>query len=586
MQYTEYNKNGKLNTHVLFPRPHTTYADIMAQKKQEVPMNNNIMYKDGVPITATVVPKDTNIHTHFKDFTVPETKTDRHAIARPEDTKRSYSVYEQPDMSIERRELISTTRNDLQLPDTMQHVSKYPETGGYHDTGDHPEVRFNSERASAFPVPMSSVTGTGVHRGGRELNVRLNSNRGSTQRSMAEHRHEDTYYDRPQNIQGGTRSAYTLNDSVKVTGRSNLDSPAVQAARRDDTMQSYGQSTAIEEGERIPFNMETHDNQLKPANPRIQQVPENVQRGNVFDSVYARTDDNRGAGQTVISMPKVARPEPGEISASDMSLRVDHIGNIMGRGDRTGLHNAALRTDESHDITHTTMAHTSRPAVPASIQLGNENTLTINTKTIRASAHSDTRDSRVRVKDKQLENPTTTSLNFGVTETAPTPDCRLTEDNAHMLRFGNQFDRNEGGQRQEMSSCKRVADQTHGKAYLSMGTQKSAPMGETSTQKPDSLFQVVGNVSGFIKGLFGDTKTTTRKNNNMLPTPLDVEMKDSTVSTSVQPPSKITLAQLAKGGMTGWKGDLDHSAKVRVDKPQFESRIPGGNRPSLGIRNK
>lgn len=101
-------------------------------------------------------PKDANIVARFRRSYKGKPEVDDHkSIHDPNATRLPRSVWEQPDYGTSmRRDLVTTTRNDRVLEGINIHESKRSsKTGGVHDTGVYPEVRFVEREAGGYTMP-------------------------------------------------------------------------------------------------------------------------------------------------------------------------------------------------------------------------------------------------------------------------------------------------------------------------------------------------------------------------------------------------------------------------------------------------
>lgn len=587
MQYTEHVADGHVKKHAFFPRPFTSYSDILNQRKHEVHRDNSHQYHNGVPLTQNNAPNVTSIGAHFKDFTVPDTKSDKHSIMDPNVTRRTHSVYEQPDMSLERRELLDLRRHDLTLPDTMQHVSKYPETGGYHSTGPHPEIRFSSDSGPSYPVPVSGVKVKGAYTTGRELNSRVNTNRSMSSRSMDQHVHGNTYKDRSIQYSEIDKPEYEMTDAVKVTSESTLSAPSVQLG--SDANTSFGHQTLTQQGPSYAplqsFETRLPEDTHHSAEPRVQLSSSRHAQEQTQMNVHAREDANPVSGHTSINVGRQQQDNTGAVTLADMSLLIDQTGGVsFGYGDSTGISNARMLSDHSSSLNSSSLSSHKKAAVPSKVTLSGQKKYNDFSKTVNFGSAQDPRHTSVILKDHQVKPSEAVFPKFG-SEGVVLSECRLVTDSSEALIPSASFGVGEGA-RPGQIGCKRQMSHSIDHSSISASTNTNTGFGQVQIAKKPAILDAITNFSGFIKGIFTDSVVQTSKESKGVPEPAQVIQSQSTVRTDVQPVSKITLNQLAAGAVQAQKKAPNKNISLATKKTESYGRTPGGNMPAIGKRTR
>ena len=115
--------------------------------------------RSGKPLIIGVEPKGQNAVARMRSGYAPKPLPMEHeAMWSPDDTK-GRDAYDHHENRLELPKTEQLYTNDARPDGTGKHMSKYPASGGYHNTGSHPEVRISHDKNTDMHAPVSGAVG-------------------------------------------------------------------------------------------------------------------------------------------------------------------------------------------------------------------------------------------------------------------------------------------------------------------------------------------------------------------------------------------------------------------------------------------
>ena len=524
------------------------------QKKKEVPHTNQYMYDaNGQPITATVAPSDANIVSRFSNAYTGKPISDKHSIIDLESTRRTTSVYEQPYWRGEKREHISTRRNDRQLPDTLMHESKFPSTGGYHSTGPHPEVRAPDTNTPSFTAPVSVSHSHRKH--SRLMNVRLNT-------------HENNKMQR------------------------NIEMPS-QAFQQNDMQ--YTQQPEFSAQPPLPTAVSSESSL---SNPQVSLVPENAasfgnRRHKQLQTELTKRDlqkhlkpDNASLNHTSIQTNQRSMGTMGKVTLADLSLTYDHM-NKPDRHGNTQIQlrpNEALKDDNASNIAPRMQKRGSQHTVKSHVSLSAEDDQQPQSQFMQTQHKAQPLTSDITLKEEDLLTLAPAMPSMTSRATKPIEHHTHKDDASHALESHNASHNTKHALRNQAVNSNRVSDMHISSSTAQFPTQHSGKLGTVQVSRSVPQSQPLMNFFSFIKAMITPSQTQINKQPTKMIEPAKVVQKGNSLSPITQEPHKVTLdkIQLKPTSMHTAAADRKQvTMGITNNKMGYHARMPGGNRGNI-----
>ena len=522
-------------------------------KKKEMLHNNEYMYDDkGAPITATIAPNNANIVSHFNNAYTGTSKSDRESIIDVNSTKRLTSVYEQPYLRGEKRELVTITRNDKQLPNTLQHESKYPHTG-YHNTENHPEIRYSDTNAPSFKPPVA-VSFSHSRKQSRLMNVRLNTyenprlNRKIHIPDQLNDRNEMLYME-------SEEFPSNLPEPTRVQSESSLKDP--QVFMSSDEAPSFGVRPQNQYTDEL-HNRQIHLN-LKDDHAEIEhKVLQPAQRsmGNMGRVIHS---------QNLLSYKHMHKPDRSE--HTQKQLRPNEI----------------LKDDDLQNLPPRMQMLGSKPGLKSKVSFAEEIETEPHPKFFQGNTKAPPVTADVALKEEDLLNMSMPLPQMSLQHSKKIEHHKYKDDMSHEMQSQSMLHHKKQARRDQAINSSKITDMKTPVAPQ-FQTKHGGDIGAWHSNKNNlDNAQPAMNFVGFIKGLFKGTKTHITKDSTKLNDPVKSNTKGSIHAPVTQDPQKITLDKLRLNSMefqSQHPNRKDALQGITNKKEELFGRMPLGNRPN------
>lgn len=540
----------KLYVHNRISTPWSHISEV--QKKREIAHNNHYMYDDkGEPITATIAPKEANIVSHFNTAYTGKGVSDRESVIDIESTKRLTSVYEQPYLRAEKRDLITTRRNDKKLPGTLMQESKFPETG-YHNTNDHPEVRRPDTNAPSFQTPVG-ISQSHNRKHSRLMNVRLNTHENpKIERDirMPEQSHERN----PMLYTQSTQFPSSFPEPTVVESTSTLQDPKV--ALLSDEAPSFGlraQNQYTNEINERGLNLNMREDDMSIHHMHVQPTQRSM--GTMGDVVH--TDQ-------ALSYNNMYKPNRSEYTQEQLRpnevLKDDNMPHMQPRIHKLG----------------------SKRAIPSKVTFAPEEIQTEKPKFIQTHLRAQPSSADVGLKEEDVLHLANAPPNMRSTHPEMIANHSHKSDSSHALQSQTKTQDSKHPLRNDNIRSNRLSDMRT-PVVPQFQTKHGGSIGDVAHSRTNlHTPQPALNLVSFLKGIFTGTKTAITKDTTRLNPPAQPNMKGSIHEPVAQVPHKITLDKLrvqAPSMQTTQQASRTAARNaIHTEKEGHVGRMPLGNR--------
>ena len=522
------------------------------QKKKEILQNNRYIYDaNNEPITATVAPSDANIVSRFSNAYTGTGISDRESIIDINSTKRLTSVYEQPYLRGEKRDLVTTTRNDKVLPDTLMHESKFPHTG-YHNTESHPEVRFDDTKTPSFRPPVA-ISYSHNRKHSRLMNVRLNThenpemNRGIQMPNQSHERNEMVYTQTPQ-------FPSNLPEPTRVQSESSLQDPKVNMP--SDNAPSFGVRVQNQYADKV---------QQRELNLNLRQ-------------------DSMAINHKAIQPAQRSMGYMGKVIHSDIPLSYTDM-HKPDRSEYTQIQlrpNEILRDDDMQYLPPRMQKRGSKHSVQSQVFVNPEIELDPQPQFFQTGLKAQGITGDVTLREEDLLDVIPALPRMQSMHSKQIENFTHKDDMSHELQSKHLSHHKQHALRDQSLTSKKISDmqvpvapQFKTKHSRNTGAFKSSKNGILSSQP-------AMNLVSFVKGIFTGSKTHITKEPTKLNSPAQPNpFKGPMSAPMTQVPQKITLDKLRlNAGALGCKEPSRQQAlsSICTGKEGHVGRMPLGNR--------
>lgn len=559
--------------------------------------------------------------------------TDRHTIHDPSATKLPRSVYEQPDYSgIRRNFATSTTRNDQQVDGLHQRESRYPTTG-FHDTGPHPEVRFDPKRNADKVIPTPMAMG-GPRSNHRTFNFALGDEQSFTldhdvpvPEAPHDHRQHTVFttkapttevarpasrpYVGPSTLKKpeATLRRDGMQHSHVAMGSAVQRAPVHDAAfqlHADDTaplvtaMQRSGAASVLRQAAQVslaPDSQRARHDLIAQAMPKQPGAMGRVNLADLEHAMHERAPTREGQYTTQRTDGRTSlRPDESHSIAGWAStqlrsaapaggatvLRADDSGPVTGAAGtqlRFGAvpGQASLRTDDAAKLQGAAQVGLRVMANPGSAQLRSDAHAAVAPHTHQLG-HSPAELGHTRLVDDYSSAQVGASTHPHRKQAAMGEFVGRADDSAP---FGSAQSRVIAAQSAALGrfvAGKLALNIT--RAQQPSGVSKAAEPGNVQLRPETGFGQFIGNVKAYLKHSFlGDVSSDRSETKNIEPVTVQYRGEQGVPHTR-EPQRSETKAMGRLGGRPGTEF-VTRDSRVTRAGVEFEGRMPGANRPSM-----
>lgn len=548
-------------------------------KKQETENDLSVRYdRDGKPIIAGVEPKGINLAARMRSGYRPKPLPMEHVSMWDPGQTRVKDQYDHSEVRVEPRNTTPFYRNDERVEGTGIQLSKYPKTGGYHDTDARPDLRVPHERNSELGVPVvNAKVGSERAREGRFV---MRGDESAEFRDVSVPIGDRVLERRDAEFeQKKEKEAVAPSLVPAVVGiRSNKIDSNYTILKADSVVRKHP-TGPVSQGDPIHSRPTLRDDSsvpIEPANVASARQQGSNRPNDATDRRMALSLENQKMLQSALTKPSSFI---GEYTLADAGLKIDHMtlpitaepshpsrfSEFTGSDDTS--HMLATSTDRRYE---TTERHA--PDVELTSDEGKDLPMNLQMPYVNAPNRS-----HVTLKDAMLPVRTPTELRITKKQGVQVPNVESKKRTvAGVMQPFLNFVKASVVRPQNVTSSKR--HHTEGPLANVTGMQRPSEGGKVHIERTDESTPIPAqNVMSFMKSVFKGGAVETSKSGTEMPAPADVVEKGVEVQARYDESTKQMLSTRTTNQKVVSTNPLSSQpSQVELKAGGSEMRLPGG----------